>query len=103
MACRLSTRRGIALATHGCPICEARQPVPDPARPPRRSPPAEGQPWDQRFHLILNLAVGGSFFPSSIFGQFTTVSAWDAAVKTWTRPRMEIEHVKVWAWPPQQP
>ena len=21
-----------------------------------------GQPWDQRFHMLLNLAVGGNFF-----------------------------------------
>lgn len=65
--------------------------------------PAAGQPWDRRFHLILNLAVGGSFFPTQYFGDFTTVSAWNAAAAGWTRPRMEIEHFKVWAWPPQQP
>lgn len=59
-----------------------------------------GQPWDRRFHLILNVAVGGNFFPPGEFGGFTTDAEWDAAAATWTRPRMEVEHVKVWAWPP---
>lgn len=61
---------------------------------------APGQPWDRRFHLLINLAVGGGFFPASEFGGFTTQQDWDAAAATWTRPRLEIAHVKVWAWPP---
>lgn len=61
----------------------------------------DGQPWDQRFHLLINLAVGGGFFPADEFGGFTTPAEYDAAVATWTRPRFEIEHVKVWAWPPK--
>lgn len=114
---------------------------------------APGQPWERRFHLLLNLAVrwglqlprrllsvaaavnkcrcrgarlpacppvpcayrpppcaaaplrsalqvGGGFFPASEFGGFATQQEWDAAVATWTRPRLEIAHIKVWAWPP---
>ncbi len=38
------------------------------ANPPYTQP---GQPWDQPFHLILNLAVGGGFFPSTMFGDFS--------------------------------
>jgi beta-glucanase (GH16 family) len=59
-----------------------------------------GQPWDQRFHLVLNLAVGGGFFPPAEFGGFASEAQWDAAVATWQRPRLEVEHVKLWRWPP---
>lgn len=54
-----------------------------------------GQPWDQKFHLMLNLAVGGGFFPSSEFGGFDSQAQWDAAAATWVRPRLELEHIKV--------
>ncbi len=47
-----------------------------------------------------SVAVGGGFFPASEFGGFTTPAQWDAAVTTWASPRMEVDHVKVWAWPP---
>jgi hypothetical protein len=56
----------------------------------------DGQPWDRRFHLILNLAVGGSYFPSGQFGPFDTQADWDAAVASWSQPRMEVDYVKVW-------
>lgn len=59
----------------------------------------DGQPWDQRFHLILNVAVGGNFFPAAEFGQFGGAAQWDAAAAGWERARLEVEHVKVWAWP----
>ncbi|EFN52976.1 hypothetical protein CHLNCDRAFT_137383 [Chlorella variabilis] len=59
----------------------------------------DGQPWDKRFHLILNLAVGGGFFPAGEFGEFGP-SQWDAAAAGWQKPRLEIDHLKVWAWPP---
>lgn len=56
-----------------------------------------GQPWDQRFHLILNLAVGGGpgYWPPAEFGPFDTPALYDGAAAAWTRPRMEVEHVKV--------
>ncbi|PSC75318.1 Glucan endo-1,3-beta-glucosidase A1 [Micractinium conductrix] len=62
----------------------------------------DGQPWDRRFHLVLNLAVGGGFFPTSQYGVWNTHAQWDATSAGWARPRMEVEHVKVWAWPRQQ-
>ena len=39
--------------------------------------------------------------PRCRFGGFGSAAEWDAAVSTWTRPRLEVEHVKVWAWPPR--
>jgi len=33
-----------------------------------------GQPWDQRFHLILNMAVAGNFFGSN-YGTFNINTA----------------------------
>jgi hypothetical protein len=51
-------------------------------------------------HINPAVAVGGGFFSASEFGGFTTASQWDAAAASWVAPRMEIDHVKVWAWPP---
>lgn len=35
-----------------------------------------GQPWDQDFHLILNLAVGGNFFPGGKFDPNNDPKTW---------------------------
>lgn len=35
------------------------------------------------------------------FGGFGSPAEYDAAAATWPRPRLEVEHVKVWAWPPR--
>lgn len=43
--------------------------------------------------------MGGGFFPATEFGGFGTPAQWDAAAAGWARPRLEIAHIKVWAWP----
>jgi beta-glucanase (GH16 family) len=50
---------------------------------------AMGQPWDRRFHFILNLAVGGNFF-----GGAAPVT--DAQSAAWARPQMRVDYVRVW-------
>jgi len=50
---------------------------------------AKGQPFDQRFHFILNLAVGGSFF-----GGAPPVT--DAQSAAWASPEMRVDYVRVW-------
>jgi len=47
------------------------------------------QPWDNRFHIILNMAVGGSFFDG--YPDLT-----DADVDKWTKPRMMVDFVRVY-------
>jgi len=47
------------------------------------------QPFDQRFHILVNLAIGGGFF--SGMGQFS-----DSDVQTWTNPTMKIDYVRVY-------
>jgi len=48
-----------------------------------------GQPWDQRFHIIINLAVGGNFFNG--YGTLT-----DKDVKAWKQPYMTVDYVRVY-------
>jgi len=48
-----------------------------------------GQPFDQPFHWILNVAVGGNFFGNS--PQLTVAEA-----KAWPKPTMEIDYVRVY-------
>lgn len=52
-----------------------------------------GQPFDQPFYIILNLAVGGSFFPPEIYGDFSPEEA-----KNWEQPTLEIDWVRVYKW-----
>lgn len=49
-----------------------------------------GQPWDQRMHLIMNVAVGGGFFGPE-YGQMTSNSA-----NTWTSPSLVVDYVRVY-------
>ena len=48
-----------------------------------------GAPFDKPFHWILNVAVGGNFFPTSVFGPHVTPEE----AKHWEKPTMEIDFV----------
>jgi beta-glucanase (GH16 family) len=50
---------------------------------------AKGQPWDQRFHIIINVAVGGNFFTG-----YPPLTAQDIA--KWEKPTMEIDYIRVY-------
>jgi len=50
---------------------------------------ANRQPWDQRFFILLNLAIGGGFFNG--MGDLTP----DDVATTWTQPYMAIDWVRV--------
>jgi len=50
-----------------------------------------GQPWDQRFHFILNLAVGGGFF-----GGYPALT--DAQAAAWANPTMQIDYVRAYSY-----
>jgi beta-glucanase (GH16 family) len=50
---------------------------------------AMGQPFDRRFHFILNLAVGGGFF-----GGAAPVT--DAQSAAWAQPELRVDYVRVW-------
>lgn len=52
-----------------------------------------GAPFDQRFHILLNVAVAGGFFDPNRFGTFNIGSA----APTWTQP-MQIDFVRVFKW-----
>ena len=53
----------------------------------------DGQPFDQPFYLIFNLAVGGNFFPSDVYGDFYPEEA-----KDWEKPTLEIDWVHVYQY-----
>lgn len=103
--------RGVELAaTRPAPCEPAAQRQPEPASPRH---PACGQSGRALLPPALTpprprpqppttpaVAVGGGFFPPAEFGGFSTRAQWDAGAATWSRPRLEIDHVKVWAWPP---
>ncbi|XP_058467033.1 beta-1,3-glucan-binding protein-like [Malaya genurostris] len=78
------------------------------------NPWPEGQlmaPFDQEFHLLLNVAVGGNFFPDGAsnphpkpwyYGESTAMTSfWNARgdwYSTWgEEAAMEIDYVRVWA------
>jgi len=48
------------------------------------------QPWDQKFHILLNIAIGGGFFPANEYG---TLSLQEA--QNWQNPTMAIDYVRV--------
>lgn len=50
-----------------------------------------GQPFDEEFKWILNVAVGGNYFPKSVFGELTEQDA-----KGWEKPSMEVDYVRVY-------
>ena len=51
-----------------------------------------GAPFDQDFFIIFNVAVGGGFFPSNVYGQPVT----PAEAKSWAKPTMEVDYVRVY-------
>jgi hypothetical protein len=51
----------------------------------------DGEPFNQNFVWILNIAIGGGFFPSGTFGSLTVDEA-----KQWEKPTMEIDYVRVY-------
>ncbi len=51
-----------------------------------------GAPFDQSFYWILNVAVGGGFFPSNVYGPPVT----PAEAKSWAKPTMEVDYVRVY-------
>mmetsp|Transcript_12605 Transcript_12605/g.46046 ORF Transcript_12605/g.46046 Transcript_12605/m.46046 type:complete len:408 (+) Transcript_12605:235-1458(+) len=57
----------------------------------------KGQPFDQHFYLILNLAVGGAFFPGNLYGTFSSQADYDTAVEQWTKATLEIDYVRAWS------
>lgn len=56
----------------------------------------QGAPWDQRFYLTLNVAVGGQYFSSTGFGDIHEANL-DQVAASWAKDTMEIDHVRVWA------
>ena len=51
-----------------------------------------GAPFDQPFFWILNVAVGGNFFPQNVFGQWVT----PAEAKHWPKNTMEVDYLRVY-------
>jgi hypothetical protein len=51
---------------------------------------ATGQPWDQSFRILINLAVGGAFF-----GNLPPVTTDDAS--SWEDPNFKVDYVRVYA------
>jgi beta-glucanase (GH16 family) len=61
-------------------------------KPPANNPYTRNyQPFDQEFHIILNLAVAGYFFPNNIYGTFSPVND----TKTWAS-NFQIDYVRVY-------
>ncbi|CAG2102750.1 unnamed protein product [Medioppia subpectinata] len=55
---------------------------------------ANGQPFDQPFNWVLNVAVGGNYFPVSCYGPVVT----PALASQWPQPYMQIDYVSVSQW-----
>jgi len=51
---------------------------------------ANRQPFDKDFYFILNIAVGGNFFPEATYGTLSVDEA-----KQWPKRTMEIDFVRV--------
>jgi len=50
------------------------------------------QPFDQKFHLLFNVAVGGGFFDAAKYGEFDPATS----AQQWTRPELAIDYVRVY-------
>ena len=50
-----------------------------------------GAPFDKPFHWIVNIAVGGTFFPGD--PNVTTEEA-----RHWKKPTMEFDYLRVYQW-----
>ncbi|XP_054156520.1 glucan endo-1,3-beta-glucosidase-like [Oppia nitens] len=53
-----------------------------------------GAPFDQGFFWILNIAVGGNFFPQNVYGPPVTPDE----ARRWEKPSMEIDYLRVYQW-----
>lgn len=53
----------------------------------------DGQPFDQAFYWILDVGVGGSYFPPATYGVLTVEES-----KQWLKPTMDVEYVRVYEW-----
>ncbi|KAI1305279.1 Glucan endo-1,3-beta-glucosidase A1 [Halotydeus destructor] len=51
----------------------------------------KGQPFDQNFKWILNVAVGGNYFHPSVYGKLAPGEA-----AQWAKPTMEVDWVRVY-------
>jgi len=51
----------------------------------------DGEPFNQNFQWILNIAIGGQFFPNNVYGGLTVNDA-----KGWEKPTMEVDYVRVY-------
>ena len=51
-----------------------------------------GAPFDKPFYWILNVAVGGNFFPANAYGQPVT----QEEAKHWAKPTMEVDYLRVY-------
>lgn len=49
------------------------------------------QPFDKAFQFVLNVAVGGNFFPPYLYGELSLEEA-----KAWPKPTMEIDWIRVY-------
>lgn len=56
----------------------------------------QGAPWDQRFYLIINIAIGGQYFADHGYEEMRAVDDYNAAATTWESSVMIVEHVRVW-------
>jgi len=51
------------------------------------------QPFDQRFNIVINLAVGGNFFNAQKYGTFTPQDA-----EAWESNTFDIDYVRAYEW-----
>eukprot|EP00808_Paulinella_micropora_P002497 g29198.t1 len=58
---------------------------------------ADRKPFDQRFHILLNNAVAGGFFPVEKYGEFDPARA----NASWAAPAFKVDWVRVYAQPEQ--
>jgi len=56
----------------------------------------DGEPFTKNFQWILNMAIGGAFFPTSTYGKLQVADA-----LKWPKPTMEVDYVRVYQTPDQ--
>jgi beta-glucanase (GH16 family) len=54
----------------------------------------EKQPFDQRMYFIINLSIGGGFFPPTTYGTLTIAEA-----QQWANPTFKVDYVRVYQKP----
>ncbi|CAG2109795.1 unnamed protein product [Medioppia subpectinata] len=55
---------------------------------------ANGQPFDKPFYWVLNVAVGGDYFPANVYGPPVTTTQ----ASQWPQPYLQIDYVSVSQW-----